>query len=260
MARKKVKRVAYSLLISVLVFVLALATIVLYPQPLFANKMTYRQFNVYSNEKIGVEIKPVLDNAVSLVKSSELYDSTYKVDVFLGYDSFFNKIDDKVFGYGPTARTIDNNLVFKVAVNASKNLVYPIFHKPCEQQFSYVVAHEMVHCFQAHKYGMLKFSPVKHPEMWKLEGYPEYVAREDMLASDDKLKKKIKRFLDLNRSQTRSWISSEEEGCEVPEVYCKGRLMTTYLINVKQLTYDQILEDKRSEEEIYAEMIEWATK
>jgi hypothetical protein len=256
MTRKKVKKILYAVLVSLLVVVLVLATIILYPQPLFANKVAYRQFNVYSNEKMGDEIKPVLDSAISLVRSSELYDSAYTVDVFLSYKTFFNKLDDKIFGYGPTARAIDNNLVVKVAVDVSKNLVYTTFPKPCEQPFAYVIAHEMTHCLQMHKYGILKFSPFKHPAMWKLEGYPEYVARQEVSNPPGNLKKEIHQFIDLKSRQATGWISVEG-GCEAPEYYYKGRLMMAYLINVRHLTYDQILKDKRSDEEIYAEMMEW---
>ena len=254
---KKIKKALCSLLIIVLVFVSGLATIILYPQPLFANKVAYKQFKVYSNEKIGDEIKPLLDSAIALVKKSELYDPSYKADIFLSYNTFFNKIDNKVFGYGPTARAIDNNLVFKVAVDINKNLVYPTFHKPCKAGFAYVIAHEMTHCLQAHKYGILKFNPFNHPEMWKLEGYPEYVARQKF--SESNLKKEIKSFLEHQQKQKDIWILEEDERCEVPEYYYKGRLITEYLMNVEHLTYDQILKDERLEGKIFGEMVGWAT-
>jgi len=256
--KKKIKRVLYSLVVAVLVLVLGLATIILYPQPLFANKVEYKQFKVYSNEKIGDEVNSILDTALSIVRKSELYDPAYKVDIFLSFNTFLNMIDDKVFGYGPTARPVDNNLVFKVAVDINKNLVYSTFHKPCQQHFDYLIAHEMTHCLQAHKYGILEFGPFKHPEMWKLEGYPEYIARQKFSSSTDNLKKEIERFTDLKRKQTDIWILVEEGGCEAPDYYYKGMLMTEYLINVRHLTYDQLLKDTRSEEEIYSEMIEWA--
>lgn len=258
--KKRIKRVLYSLVFTILVLISGLATIILYPQSLFANKVEYKQFKVYSNEKINDEVKSILDTALSLVRKSELYDAAYKVDIFLSYNTFFNKIDDKVFGYGPTARAIDNNLVFKVAVDINKNLVYSTFHKPCEQHFDYVIAHEMTHCLQAHKYGILKFGPFKHPEMWKLEGYPEYVARQKFSSSTDNLKKEIERFMELKRKQIDIWILVEEGGCEAPDYYLKGMLMTEYLINVRHLTYDQLLKDTRSEGEIYSEMIAWAIK
>jgi hypothetical protein len=259
-AKKIIKRALCSLVIIILVFVSGLATIILNPQFLFANKVEYKQFNVYSNEKIDNKIKPILDTVLSLVNKSELYDPAYKVDIFLSYGTFFNKIDDKVFGYGPTARAISNNLVFKVAVDINNNLVYPTFHKPCEEHFDYVIAHEMTHCLQAHKYGILKFNPFEHPDMWKLEGYPEYVARHKFSSSADDLKKDIERFMELKRKQTDIWILETEGGCEVPDFYYKGMLMIEYLMNARHFTYDQILKDTREEEEIYSEMTEWATK
>jgi hypothetical protein len=261
MTRKKtIKIVFYPLLIIILLFVVGLVIIILYPQPLFANKVEYKQFKVYSNSNVGQEVRPVIDSVLALVKSSELFDSAFKVDLFLGYNTFFNRIDDKVFGYGPSARAIDNNIVIKVAVHVDKDLAYTTFHKPCEQRFVHLIAHEMTHCLQTHRYGILKFNPLKHPEMWKLEGYPDYVAGKKRFNETDSLKKEIARFIELHANQTDIWISVEDGGCEVPEVYYKGELMTEYLINVRHMTYDQILKDKRSEEDIYTEMIAWSLR
>ena len=248
------------MLMTILLFVIGLVATILYPQPLFAHKVEYKQFKVYSNDKIGDEIKPILDTARSIVEKSELYDSAFKVDIFLAYNTFFNKVDDKVFGLGPSARAIDNNLVIKVKIDIDKDLAYATFHKPCQPGFAYLIAHEMVHCLQAHKYGIWKFNPLRHPEMWKLEGYPEYIARQKSSNSNYSLKKEIERFIEFKRKQIGIWVAVEEGGCEFPEFYYKGRLMTEYLINVKQLTYAQILKDKRSEEEVYEEMIGWANK
>jgi len=96
--------------------------------------------------------------------------------------------------------------------------------------------------------------------MWKLEGYPEYIARQKSSEPDYNLKSDIERFIEFKRKQTDIWVAVEEGDCEFPEFYYKGRLMTEYLINVRRLTYDQVLKDKRSENEIYDEMIAWAKK
>src|SRR5687768_4294982 len=108
------KKILSSLFIFIAVFVTGIMTMILYPQPLFAHKAEYKQFNIYSNEKISDEIRPILDSSISLVKMSELYDSTYQVDIFLSYNTFFNRLDDKVFGSAQAARQIDNNMVVKV--------------------------------------------------------------------------------------------------------------------------------------------------
>src|SRR5881392_3653300 len=119
-AKKKIKRVLYPMLVTILLFVIGLITIILYPQPLFANKVAYKQFKVYSNDKVGDEIKPILDSALSLVERSELYDPNYKMDIFLAYNSFFNKVDEKIFGREQAARAIDNNLVIKVKIDINE--------------------------------------------------------------------------------------------------------------------------------------------
>ena len=70
----------------------------------------------------------------------------------------------------------------------------------------------------------------------------------------------IEKFLELKQKQNGMWIPLEEGNCETVEFYYKGRLMIEYLMNVKKWTYDQILKDKHSEDEIYTEMIGWTNK
>ena len=53
------------------------------------------------------------------------------------------------------------------------------------------------------------------------------------------------------------WILEEKSGCEAPNYYYKGRLMMEYLMDIKNLSYDQILKDSVSEATIFEEMIKW---
>lgn len=255
--KRKIKKAITSLLVFILVVIMGLITILLFPQPLFAYKVEYRQFSVYANEKISDRITTVLDSAVLLVQRSELYDPGYKVDIFLSYHSFYNTIDDKLLGAGPSARAIDNNLILKVAVDINKNSAHPTFHKPCETSFTYLIAHEMVHCLQASKYGILKFNPVTHPELWKLEGYPEYISRRKFSDPAYDLKNDIKKFIELETNLTGIWIPVEKGECEVPKIYYKSGLMTAYLMNIKKFSYNDLLNDTHPEEEIYMEMVKW---
>lgn len=256
--KKTIKRILAGALVSVLVTVSGLVTIILFPEPLFANKLEHGQFNVYSNDKIDHNIKQILDNAVSLVKDSELYDKTYNFDIFLSYNSSFNKLDDRILGFGPSARATDNNITIKVAVDIEKNLFFPTFYQKCEGNLSYLLAHEMIHCLQDNKYGKLKFNPFRHPELWKLEGYPEYVSRRTkLLSSDYSLVNEIERYIDLESKSTDIWIAIEESGCKAPKYYYKSRLMTEYLMDIKHFSYDKILSDTISEHSIYEEMINW---
>ena len=121
-----------------------------------------------------------------------------------------------------------------------------------------LIAHEIIHCLQANRNGILKFNPFKHPEFWKLEGYPEYISKQKELTDKNySLTGDIERYLDMERNAAGSWILSGEGGCEVPDYYYKGKLMMEYLIDIRRLSYDQVLKDTSSEKIIFQEMINW---
>jgi hypothetical protein len=253
-----IKKIFTGTLLTGLVAISGLATIIFFPEPLFANKFERGQFKVYSNNAINKDIKIILDNSLALVKRSELYDPTYTYDIFLSYNSFFNKIDDRFMGYGPTARATDNNVIIKVDIDLKRNLAFPTFYQHCEADLTNLIAHEMIHCLQENKYGKLKFNPFRHPEYWKLEGYPEYISRQAKLSNKDyDLIKQIDRYIDLESKLTDIWMAVDEGGCKAPKYYYKSRLMTEYLMDIKHFTYDKILNDTISENIIYAEMIKW---
>ena len=256
--KKISKRILKISLLAIITAVLTIVTIVLFPQRLFAYKLEYGKFTVYSNKKIDENIKIVLDHALNLVRKSEMNDSNYKYNIILSYHSFYNKIDDKLLGAGPAARTTLNNVIIKVGIDPKNNTAFPTFHRACEVNLTELLAHEMIHCLQANKYGILKFNPFKHPEFWKLEGYPEYISRQQQLLKKDyRLTNDIERYVDLERKANGIWIKEEEGGCEVPDYYYKGRLMITYLMDIRHFSYDQILNNTASENTVYLEMMKW---
>lgn len=256
--KKAIKRIFAGILLAVLVTISGLVTILFFPKPLFANKLEHGPFKVYSNDNIDSDIKRILDNALKLVESSELHDPTLTFEIYLSHNTLFNEIDDVLLGHRPSARATNNYISFKVAVDVERNLFFPTFYQKCEGNLTYLLAHEMVHVLQTSRYGKIKFNPFTHPEYWKLEGYPEYIARRhDRLTANYDLVKEIDRYIDLESKSTDIWISIDEGGCFAPKHYYKGRLMTEYLMNIKHFTYHKILADTISAEGIYAEMITW---
>ena len=99
---KKFRKILKRTLLMILIMISALVTIILFPQLVFANKMTYKNFKVCTNDKIDHDIKILLDNATALVQRSELYDPDYKYNVILCHNTFYNKIDDRLLGIGPS--------------------------------------------------------------------------------------------------------------------------------------------------------------
>jgi hypothetical protein len=149
-------------------------------------------------------------------------------------------------------------VVVKVRIDSKRNLTFPTFHKACETNLAELLAHEMIHCLQANRYGMMKFNPFSHPVFWKLEGYPEYISRHTEISEKgNSLSNDIDRYLNLISNATDIWIADDKAGCDVPNYYYKGRLMIEYLMDIRNFSYDKILSDTISENEVFNEMIVW---
>ncbi len=259
--KRIIKRLLKLTFLTLAAIILTIVFIILLPQKLFAQRITYKQFTVYSNQEIDAGIKAVLDDATILAGKSELYDPGYSYNIILCNKSIYNKIDGALFGVGRTAGSRLHNVIIMVGIDVKKNLAFTTFHKACTQNLSVVISHEMIHCLQAHKYGIWKFNPFRHPVFWKLEGYPEYISRQrELLDRDYSFSSDIDRYVKLRAKNRDIWISSREGGCEVPDYYYKGKLMIEYLIDVRHFSYDQILKDTTSEDIMYREMIDWRQK
>jgi len=248
--KRIIKKTIVSALMIFCVLISGLITIVLFPQPLFANKLEYKKFKVYSDNIPDKSIEVVLNNAYNLVAQSELHDLNYQYDLFFSHDNIYNRIED-LQGKGPAARATAGNIVFKVRVDFENNRAYGPISKI---NLAEMLAHEMVHCLQANKLGLWNMNQFNHPPYWKLEGYPEYISRQAMLKAENySLKNEINRFIELESKSTNGIVEVSEEHF-MPSVYYKGRLMIEYLIDIKGMSYTEILRDDRTEDQVFQEM------
>lgn len=250
--KKIIKRTIGIAVLTFFVLFSGLVTIMLFPQPLFAHKLEYKKFNVYSDELLDKNIEVILNNAYNLVEQSELQDKNYQYNVFLSLDNIYNRIED-LQGKGPAARATAGHIVFKVRVDIDNNKA---FGSRSKMNLTELLTHEMVHCLQANKLGLWNLNQLNHPPYWKLEGYPEYISRQARLKEENySLSNEIKRFIELEGKSKDGFVEIIEEHF-APAIYYKGRLMVEYLIDVKGFTYDQILKDTRTEDQIFQEMRE----
>jgi len=117
-------------------------------------------------------------------------------------------------------------------------------------------AHEMVHCLQLNRYGIRKFNPVKHPPLWKLEGYPEYIAYTDEnQAPGYQFTRTVDRLRKLEQEKARR--VEMQPGHFDPIIYFKGRVLVEYLMDIKGLSYDEVLNENIRASEVYDELLTW---
>jgi hypothetical protein len=253
--KKTFKKIIASISVVTIIILSGLVTVTLSPQLLFAKKIEHQAFTIYAtadNDIDEVHFKHRLDEAYALIKQSELHDEDFHFKILLTQDHFFNDIED-LRGKGPIARATAGYTTIKVSIVPKENYAWGNNGKV---NLKYLLAHELIHNLQAHKYGLLNFSPIKHPPLWKLEGYPEYVARQDQLSADDySLKAEVQRYARLIEASEDMDVEVTQ-GHFMPFYYYKGGIMVEYLIDVKGMTYDEILKDDRSEDSIYQEVLQ----
>lgn len=255
--KKAIKKIIASLTVVTVVILSGLITITLSPQMLFAKKLEHQAFTIYASADTDLDethFRKRLDEAYALIERSELHDEDFHFEILLTHNHFFNDIED-LRGKGAIGQATAGYTTIKVPVVSKEDYAWGNSGKA---PLTWLLAHEMIHNLQANKYGLLNLSPIKHPPFWKLEGYPEYIARQNQLnANDYSLRSEVQRYEKLVAASDDMDVEVTE-GHFVPFYYYKGRVMIEYLIDVKGMTYDEILKDNTSEEAIYQEVLQWS--
>ncbi|MEO8448116.1 MAG: hypothetical protein ABI528_11495, partial [bacterium] len=177
------------LTITPLLLLVILAGLVLSPSLMYANKTEYRSFTIYHDTPIENVFTQRLDETETILKSSELYDPAFKIYICLNDNSLYPQIihairgDAFAFGFYDEVVMLGNS-------NHAENYTELNEYK---WNLSELMAHEIVHCLQFNKYGLLASNPVANYPEWKWEGYPEYIARKNSSAD---MKKNIDRLIE----------------------------------------------------------------
>lgn len=149
--------------------------VILFPQFLFANKLDYKNFEVYYHTDIDAqEIKYVLDLSADLLKESELKRSTnQKVFITDSYNefTFFALLSRKSFAVNyPVIQNI-----FLTKSDISQNTITSNNDLYNKRNLSGVIAHETIHSLLEDRLGLLRY---KMLPSWKNEGYADFVSKE----------------------------------------------------------------------------------
>jgi hypothetical protein len=222
---------------------------------MYARTRTYENISVYSNNICPLAFNKVLEKATSLITQSELYDSTFHFDVFLNDGSSFPFFPKKIFG-DAFAWGYYNNVVLN-GVNDSSFTFMKL--NGYNRQLARTIAHEMMHCLEAKRFGLTGSRPLKNIPNWKWEGYPEFIAYRSSLYKEDSLLIANLALLDSLKDQP-LYVAmvNTDEGMSVAGMdYFRWWLMIKYCMDVKKMTFIQIMKDEVKYDDVYREMMEW---
>jgi hypothetical protein len=244
--KQKISKWAFRIIVTMLFIAGILFVIILNPILTYANKTVHNQYTVYHHKALNAEILIKLDQASTLLKSSELYNPELHLDICLNDGSKYPKLIQilrgNAFGWG-----FYNKVVLQG--NIHNNYVELNGYK---WNLTQLLAHEMTHCLQFNSLGLWKSKPISAIPNWKWEGYAEFISRQNEDQKD--LSVNIERLLACHK---KSWEISFTDNSIAPREYYEYWLLVQYCMNIKKMTFQQLLKDTASEQTIRQEMMNW---
>lgn len=248
--KSTLKKLTFNLTITGLFILALLIGIVLNPNLTYANKTAYNNFTIYHNQPFDSALLIHLDKATQLIEKSELYNPNLKLDICLNDGSKYPLLIKKLLG-DCYARGFYDKVILEGDAHYRDNYIEIRNYK---WNMTQLLAHELTHCYQFNKLGLWKSNPLALIPDWKWEGYPEYVARQNHHQKN--LAKNIERLIQTEKTDNNGWIQFADSTGAVISYY-KYWLLVQYCMDVKNMTYSQILKDTAREETVQAQMMDW---
>jgi len=246
--KRQIKRWAIRMTVTGLFITGLLLVIILNPILTYANKTTHNNYTIFHNKPLDPTLTIKLDQVSDLLKASEFYNPKLHLDICLNdgakYPKLIKLLRGQAFAWG-----FYNKVVLQGITNFTDNYVELNGYK---WNLTQLLAHEMTHCIQFDKLGFWKSKPIANIPNWKWEGYAEYVSRQNN--DQNKLSKSIARFIATDKN---SWAINFADGTISPREYFDYWTLVQYCMDIKKMSYQQLLADTTNEQTIRQEMMRW---
>ena len=246
--KRQIKKWVFRFTVTGLLITGLLVIIILNPLLTYAYKTTHNNYTIYHNKPLNSTLAIKLDQATDLLKTSEFYNPKLKLDICLNdgskYPKLMKTIRGQAFAWG-----FYDKVVLQGTANFKSNYVELNGYK---WNLTQLLAHEMAHCLQFDKLGLWKSKPFADIPNWKWEGYAEYVSRQNIHQKD--LAKNIPRLIATDKN---NWEVTFSDNTIAPREYYESWTLVQYCMDIKKMTYKQILADTTNEQTIKQEMMSW---
>ncbi|AVR97941.1 hypothetical protein C9I28_21590 [Pseudoduganella armeniaca] len=154
--------------------------VVAFPQPAFAYRIAYQNYEVWSDRPIPRAIEPVLDDVTRRWRTSPLYDRATPAQIFICNEPWRMWLYGMHFStqFGGVADVWLTRHVVIRAADIEANRIVPPGPAPiadaAQRPLSYFIAHELTHSDVSRRFGRTMM--LRYPE-WLLEGYADYVGK-----------------------------------------------------------------------------------
>lgn len=245
------KRWGLSVLTAGGLLLLSLMALLLHPSVLYVHQTTTCHLTIYHNQPLDPVLLERLEQARQLVQTSEVFDKTLRLEVCLNDGSWYPKLVQAI--WSPAfAWSFYNKVVLNGEADATANR---LTFRTYAWNLTSLVAHEMTHCYQFHRFGLWHSNPLARYPTWKWEGYAEYAARRPQ--GPQALRQQLAQLQRAEQAEPDRWDLPLADGSRTSREYFTYLVLTQYCLSVKHLTLQQLLRDTTSERTARQQLVRW---
>jgi len=230
---------------------LALVALLLNPRVLYAQCTTTHRLTIYHNQPMDPVLVQRLEQARALVQPNEVFAEALRLEVCLNDGSWYPRLVQAI--WSPAfAWSFYNKVVLNGEADARADR---LTFRTYAWNLTSLVAHEMTHCYQFHRFGLWHSNPLARYPTWKWEGYAEYAARRPR--EPQSLHQRMARLQLAAQAEPDRWdLQLADSSCTSRE-YFSYLVLTQYYLDVKHLTFEQLLRDTTSAQTARRQLQAW---
>ena len=234
------KRVVRRALVVLTALFGAALALVVHPQPLFAYSLQRGNIVLHARAPLPPEATAMLDDALTRVSRSPLYDAARTHHVFLCDTTGLYHLFSRGHESGGVTHTWATGNVFIRPADVRRGRVFDRFgaEKGGERTLAYFVAHEVTHAMTADHFGRWRTSRLSP---FQNEGYADYVA--------------YARPVDLARGRADLEAATLQMDPGRSGLYDRYRLLVGYLLQHRGLSVDQLLARRMDRADVERELV-----
>jgi len=242
------------LMISFLVWTVAL----LNPSMAYSKSTIVENVTIYHNSILQPETKAIVINALNTIKTSEIYNDQSKIELCLNDGSFYPSLHP--FASGTAYAFLNKVALYHCQPDFKANTAsfqWELNNNELRKfDLTVLLAHEFMHTAQhEHNSSYYNFSTLGKLN-WKFEGHADYIARQ--YKQDGALTDKIDKYLfEAQKEHVGIPVFTLEDGTIQNLAYFKYAIVIQYLMEVKELSFDQICKLDIEFDQLFKEMLNW---
>ena len=231
------------------------------PQWSYAHQTNYDYVTVFHNHDLPVGTEQVINDAIEILKDSELFMDETHIQLCLNDDDQLYPHLHPLVGAPYAYAALDKTIIKNCKLDFDNNVLVTQWKVNNNEERKFDLTRSLAHEFAHNLQFAQNFSYVIKSTMgnrnWKLEGHAEYIGRG--FRNDGKLKEKVTFFLEEERKDRNGIpVFDLKDGTKQILSYYKYALVVQYLFDIKGMDYMKLCDEPRQLDTLYEEMIIWS--